>query len=55
MDWLDFEEFPFDVRHNAKIQRELLQEFTVGGILPEIKKFPAELAARAQKELENHI
>ncbi len=48
IEWLDFDEFPFDVRHNAKIQRELLQEFTVGGILPEIEQFTAELAARAK-------
>jgi acyl-CoA synthetase (AMP-forming)/AMP-acid ligase II len=50
IDWLDFEEFPFDVRHNAKIQRELLQEFTIGGILPEIEQFPAELALRVESE-----
>jgi acyl-CoA synthetase (AMP-forming)/AMP-acid ligase II len=50
IDWLDFEEFPFDVRHNAKIQRELLQELTLGGILPEIEQFPARLASRAVKE-----
>jgi acyl-CoA synthetase (AMP-forming)/AMP-acid ligase II len=55
IDWLDFEEFPFDVRHNSKIQRELLQEFTIGGILPEIKKFPVELAARVEKEVTQQI
>jgi acyl-CoA synthetase (AMP-forming)/AMP-acid ligase II len=53
IDWLDFEDFPFDVRHNAKIQRELLQEFAVGGISPEIEQFPGELAERVEKELVN--
>jgi acyl-CoA synthetase (AMP-forming)/AMP-acid ligase II len=48
IDWLDFDDFLYDVRHNVKIQRELLQSMTVGGILPELDQFPPALAERAK-------
>jgi acyl-CoA synthetase (AMP-forming)/AMP-acid ligase II len=51
LDWLDFDEFLVDVRHNSKINREFLRQGTALGIVAASKEFPKELVARAQQEL----
>jgi acyl-CoA synthetase (AMP-forming)/AMP-acid ligase II len=54
VDWLDYDEFPVDVRHNAKIQREQLGTFTADGILladgmlAKANAFPEDLVLRAK-------
>ena len=47
-DWMDFEEMPVDVRHNAKIDRAFLREGTVLAVLAEPDLFPPEIVARAR-------
>lgn len=49
-DWLDFEEFLVDVRHNSKINREFLRQGIVMGVLLEPDLFSPELVSRAKHD-----
>lgn len=48
-DWMEFEEMPVDVRHNSKINREILREGVSISILAEPNLFNPELVARARQ------
>jgi olefin beta-lactone synthetase len=48
LDWLDFDDMPVDIRHNAKINREWLRGSTAFGILAKATVFDPELVRRAQ-------
>jgi acyl-CoA synthetase (AMP-forming)/AMP-acid ligase II len=48
-DWMEFEEMPVDVRHNSKINREILREGVSIGILAEPNLFHPEFVARARQ------
>jgi acyl-CoA synthetase (AMP-forming)/AMP-acid ligase II len=50
VDWLDYDEFPVDVRHNAKIQRELLRTWTAYGVLESRQPFPEDAVVRAKAD-----
>lgn len=50
LDWLDFVFLPVDVRHNSKIDRELLREATAMGVLGEADLFPKELVQAAKMD-----
>jgi acyl-CoA synthetase (AMP-forming)/AMP-acid ligase II len=48
-DWMEFEEMPVDVRHNSKINREILREGVSAAILAEPDLFHPEFVARARQ------
>jgi len=48
-DWMEFEEMPVDVRHNSKINREILREGVSIGILAEPNLFHPEFVAQARQ------
>ncbi len=49
-DWLDFDEFRVDVRHNSKIDREFLRRGVVMGVLLGPDVFSNDLLSRAKEE-----
>jgi acyl-CoA synthetase (AMP-forming)/AMP-acid ligase II len=53
LDWLDFDDMPVDIRHNAKINRERLRGSTAFGILAKATVFDPELVCRAKLTREN--
>jgi olefin beta-lactone synthetase len=50
LDWLDFVLLPVDVRHNSKIDRELLRKATEIGVLAEPDFFPKDLVQAAKMD-----